>query len=412
VTGYTASAWSCVGGTQNGSNITVGIGGEATCTITNNDIAPKLHLRKVVINDNGGTATVANFTLTANGAGTNDISGTSPVDSGSGLKADTFALSETTLYGYDASAWSCTGDGTQNGASITLGLAQEATCTITNDDKPGTIIIKKITKPTGSTQTFQFQTTGTGYTGFNLGGGQQNSQQLNAGTYTVKELVPNGWVLTGIGGSSDPNTPYACTVTGSGGSSGAGSLQTQTATVNLKIGDTVTCIFENTGTGVTRTQGFWATHPQLSNIAWFGGTGFGHTFPGVAAVAGIGDRLICGRELDGLGKVMGAFWSSISKKTNGDKRTDIDQARMQLLQQLIAAELNASAFGSTPSNGSFAAWENALCGTNITAIKNAASQAASFNTQGDSGTFTPGTSADSKTARNIANKAFWNIIKP
>ena len=33
------------------------------------DIAPKLHLRKVVVNDNGGTQTVADFTLTANGAG-------------------------------------------------------------------------------------------------------------------------------------------------------------------------------------------------------------------------------------------------------------------------------------------------------------------------------------------------------
>ena len=63
------------------------LGGEATCTITNDDIAPKLHLRKVVVNDNGGTATVANFTLTANGTGTNDLSGTSPVDSGAGLQA-------------------------------------------------------------------------------------------------------------------------------------------------------------------------------------------------------------------------------------------------------------------------------------------------------------------------------------
>ena len=55
--GYAASDWICVGGTQNRpTDITVGLGGEATCTITNDDIAPKLHLRKVVVNDNGGTA--------------------------------------------------------------------------------------------------------------------------------------------------------------------------------------------------------------------------------------------------------------------------------------------------------------------------------------------------------------------
>jgi hypothetical protein len=184
------------------------------------------------------------------------------------------------------------------------------------------------------------------------------------------------------------------------------------ASVSLKNGDTVTCVFENTGTGVTRTQGFWATHPQLAQIAWFGGTAFGHTFPGVAATAGIGDTTICGRDVDTLGKLMGGFWSSISKKTTGAQRSSIDQSRMQLLQQLLAAELNASAFGSVPGNGSFAAWESALCGSNNTAINNAQNQAASFNSQGDNGTFTPGTSADSKAARAIANKQFWNIIKP
>src|SRR5205085_1432425 len=117
VAGYAASAWVCVGGTQSGSDITVGVGGEATCTITNDDIAPKLHLRKVVVNDNGGTATVANFPLTANGTATNDLSGTSPVDSGASLQADTWALSETSPAGYTASAWVCVG-GSQSGSNI------------------------------------------------------------------------------------------------------------------------------------------------------------------------------------------------------------------------------------------------------------------------------------------------------
>ena len=61
------------------THITVGLAGEATCTITNNDIAPKLHLRKVVVNDNGGTKTATDFTLTADGTGANDLSGTTPV---------------------------------------------------------------------------------------------------------------------------------------------------------------------------------------------------------------------------------------------------------------------------------------------------------------------------------------------
>jgi hypothetical protein len=409
--GYTAGSWSCVGGTQSGASVTLALGQSATCTINNDDIPPRLHLRKVVVNDNGGTKTVADFALTANGTGANDLSGASPVDSGAGLQADTWALSEITVYGYTASAWVCVG-GLQNGSNITVGIGGEATCTITNNDQPGTIVVKKITKPVGSTTSFNFDANGTGYNDFPLKGGETNTQTVNAGSYTVKELVPLGWVLTGIGGSSDPNTPYNCVVTGSGGSTGVGDLNTQTATINLKNGDTVTCTFENTGTGVTRTQGFWATHSPLANIAWFGGTAFGHTFPGVAGVGGIGDRLICGRPIDTLGKEMGGFWSDISKTSTGVKRTALDQSRMQLLQQLLAAELNASAFGSVPSSGTFGAWESALCGTDTTKINTAKQQAASFNSNGDSGTFTPGTSADSKNARAIANIPFWDVIKP
>jgi hypothetical protein len=326
---------------------------------------------------------------------------TTTVDPGS------YSVTETGPSGYEKSlSTDCTG-------SIAIG--QTKTCTVTNNDQAGTIIVEKLIKPSGSSTSFSFDATGTGYSDFNLAGGTQNSQTLNAGTYTVQELVPLGWVLTGIGGSTDPNTPYNCTVTGSGGSTGVGDLNTQTATVSLKNGDTVKCVFENTGQGVTRTQGFWATHPQLANIAWFGGPAFGHTFPGVAAVAGIGDTTLCGaplpvRSIDTLGKLTGGFWSDISKKSTGEKRSALDQARMQLLQQLIAAELNASAFGSVPSSGSFAAWESAYCGTNQQAIKNAQQQAASFNSQGDSSQFTPGTSADSKNARAIADLVFWNKL--
>jgi hypothetical protein len=324
------------------------------------------------------------------------------------------------VYGYSAGAWSCVG-GTQSGSNITLGVGDEATCTITNDDQPGTIVIIKNAKPAQGN--FAFTTTTSdgnnptlpAYANFTLTGstasnGNRNSQTLDAGIYTVKEGTQLSWILTGIGGSTDPNTPYNCTVTGSGGSTGLGNLDTQTATISLKNGDTVTCTFENTGNGATRTQGFWATHSQLANIAWFGGTAFGHTFPGVANVSGIGDTTICGRPLDTLGKLMGGFWSDIAKKSTGAKRTSLDQARMQLLQQLLAAELNASAFGSVPSTGSFAAWETALCGTNESAIKTAQQQAASFNTSGDSSTFTPGTSADSKNARAIATYTFWDVL--
>ena len=55
--GYSASTWSCVGGSQTGASIAVALGQSATCTITNNDQPAQLTLIKTVTNDNGGTAT-------------------------------------------------------------------------------------------------------------------------------------------------------------------------------------------------------------------------------------------------------------------------------------------------------------------------------------------------------------------
>jgi hypothetical protein len=315
---------------------------------------------KHVINDNGGTKIATDFQFSVNGG-----AGTPFVQNGSdelegvnafAVNAGTYTVTEPAVYGYTTSYDNCTDVVIPNGGA--------QTCTITNDDQPGTIIIKKVTKPADS-GSFDFQTTGTGYSGFTLLGGEENSQTLDAGSYTAQESSQLGWILTAIGGSSDPNTPYNCTVTGSGGSTGVGDLSTQTVSIDLKNGDTVTCVFENTALGTTRTQGFWATHSPLANIAWFGGSDFGHTFPGVAATAGIGDTSICGRpiatvfpELDpaGLGKLMGGFWSNIAKMSTGAKRSALDQARMQLLQQLLAAELNASAFGGVPAVDRECSW--------------------------------------------------------
>jgi len=300
--------------------------------------------------------------------------------------------------------------------SVTFSAAHPDTVTVTTNNTltrdQGTIIIIKDAKPAQGS--FAFTTTGSGYNGFTLTGattnnGNKNTQVLDTGTYTAKEGTQLGWILTGIGGSTDPNTPYNCTVSGTGGSTGVGDLNTQTATITLKKGDTVTCVFENTGVGATRTQGFWATHSRLAVLAWNGGSGFNHTFPGVAAL--LGDTTLCGRSLT-INEVMGGFWSGISTKSTGAKRSSLDQARMQLLQQLLAAELNASAFGSAPSGGAATinSWETTYCTGTANAIKNAQQAAASFNSVGDSSNFTPGVSADSKNARAIANYVFWDVL--
>ena len=56
----------------------------------------------------------------------------------------------------------------------------------------------------------------------------------------------------------------------------------------------------------------------------------------------------------------------------------------------------------------FAKWETALCSGTASTIQTAMQQAASFNSNGDNSTFTPGIAADSKKARADANITYWD----
>lgn len=124
--GYAASTYSCVknGGAAVISNsITLAAGDDATCTITNNDIAPQITVTKVVVNDNGGTKIISNFPLFIDG-----MSVTSGIASTTSTGPHT--VSETSDSGY---ASAITGDCATNG-TITLALGDVKICTITNDD--------------------------------------------------------------------------------------------------------------------------------------------------------------------------------------------------------------------------------------------------------------------------------------
>jgi hypothetical protein len=430
---YTASGWVCVGGTQNGSTITLALAQSATCTITNNDIAPALHLRKVVVNGASGTATVADFTLTATGP--TSISGTSPVDSGAGFSVGTYALSETPSAAaagkYSASAWVCVG-GTQNGVNITLQNAENATCTITNTALPIVTLQKSINGIAGTT--FYFDTTSPGGSGIPAtvtatpvtNNGTAASPDVDhkvvpIGNYTFTENLINpgtpGWLLTNI----------SCT-----GVSNAGSL-TYSATgaaFTASLGDNIVCTFTNDQQGgATRTQGFWATHTWLTNAIWAGlplppGTS---TIP-ASKVAGTADAKMCGpSELSigtplvppypappftqpGTNDVLGGFWANIANKSSSapgnKKRSSLDQARMQMLQQYLAAVLNEHAFG-TPGPDLAAARAD-FCGTDEGKIQNWVGVLGAYNSQGDTQTFDPGSSATAQESKREANIPLWD----
>lgn len=221
--GYTTAMSNC-------SNIVVTANTTTTCTITNNDNAPKLTLNKILIKDNGGTAAESNWTLTANGGAAGTLSGPGAVGnadvvSGPTFKAGTYALSESAgSSGYTASAWSCTGGKTPNANSqITMNLGDDITCTITNDDQPGTLVINKVViNDNGGTSTassFKYIVNGGTPTSFTettdpLRG--HNELTVNAGKYTVTEDAATGYA-TSYANCTDvvvPNGGSAtCTIT-------------------------------------------------------------------------------------------------------------------------------------------------------------------------------------------------------
>lgn len=107
-------------------------------------------------------------------------------------------------------------------------------CDITNQGI-GHIVVKKLTNPSGSSQSFAFTTTGTGYSGFSLVDGGTNDQTVNAGSYSVTESAVTGWNLTAA---------VCANTSGTVGNSFTAGMPT--SNVTIAPGGTVTCTYTNT----------------------------------------------------------------------------------------------------------------------------------------------------------------------
>ena len=143
------------------STVTITDSSTHSCTITNNDIAPRLVVIKKVINDNSGTSTANQFNMNVNGT---DVSSNSFSGSEAGttitLKAGTYTVSEGAHDGYTSSlSTDCVG---------TIDIGQTKTCTVTNDDiaHPNIHVVKTgpATAHEGDTVAYQFAVTNTGDT--------------------------------------------------------------------------------------------------------------------------------------------------------------------------------------------------------------------------------------------------------
>ncbi len=148
--GYTAGDWDCGSATLEGATVTVPNGGDVTCTIVNDDEPGTLTLVKEVTNDDGGTAEATEWTLTADGP--TSITGATGTPAVTAVEVDAggYALSETGgPAGYTAGDWDC-GEATMEGANVAVGLGADVTCTIVNDDEPGSLtLVKEVVNDNG-----------------------------------------------------------------------------------------------------------------------------------------------------------------------------------------------------------------------------------------------------------------------
>ena len=140
----TTNSGSCIGSTGYSVTISGGVNTPSGSLDFGNTQKATLTLVKTITTDNGGTAVATDWTLSASGP--TPISGAtgSGAVTGASVNAGTYDFSESGPAGYTASAWVCTGTGTQNDDdTVTLAAGQSATCTIHNDDVAPTITLIK-----------------------------------------------------------------------------------------------------------------------------------------------------------------------------------------------------------------------------------------------------------------------------
>ncbi|MFN8434635.1 MAG: sortase [Anaerolineales bacterium] len=289
IAGYTNTSITCNGTDINGADgLSLGIGENVTCTFTNDDVAPSLTLLKTVVNDNGGTALNTAWTLSATGTGGSptNISGNTPVASGTTFKADTYSLAETGgPAGYTASLYSCVKNGAPAvlGNSITLALGDVAVCTITNNDVPPSLTLQKtVVNDNGGNEVasaWTLSATGTGGTPTNLSGSTlvASGSTFKADTYLLAETGgPTGYtaslyscIKNGSPAVLNNSITLAvgdvavCTITND---DMAPSLTLQKTVVNDNGGNEATSAWTLTATGPTSFSG---VGPTVNNVTSF-----------------------------------------------------------------------------------------------------------------------------------------------
>ena len=196
---YNVSESSLAGYTQTSTSAdcagTIALGESKTCTITNDDLAAKLIVIKHVVNDNGGTAVSGDFSMTVDDAGSNPPSFPGAESPGTDVAVDpgAYSVSESGPAGYQMSqSADCSG---------TIALGQTKTCTVTNDDQAGQLVVIKhvVNDSGGAALASAWTMNASGPTPLSFVGVESpgTSSQVSAGAYKVTESGgPAGYALS------------------------------------------------------------------------------------------------------------------------------------------------------------------------------------------------------------------------
>jgi uncharacterized repeat protein (TIGR01451 family) len=190
--GWTLTSATCSDGSSPDA-IALGAGEVVTCTFTNTKLA-KIVVTKQTIPD--GHPEVFDFTgeiVETLGDGESE---SKFVPAGTYTVTESLAgLPVWTLVDIDCDDADSSGDLDTLTATYVVGLGETVECTFTNE-KRGLITVVKQTTPDGDTQPFAFDASWDA-DGFSLADGDSiTSPPIGPGTFSVSEVVPNGWTLT------------------------------------------------------------------------------------------------------------------------------------------------------------------------------------------------------------------------
>jgi hypothetical protein len=134
-------------------------------------------------------------------------------------------------------------------ARIELSASENKSCTFTNR-KPGTLRIRKVTSPAGSSTPFTFDVSSSLGQPFSIADQGVQEYTVDPGTYQVTERAADGWTLTGAGCDDSDSSMSGATVN-----------------ANVAAGETVTCTFNNMQSTVPVTAPVVQTPPPGQGVA-------------------------------------------------------------------------------------------------------------------------------------------------